>query len=73
MFRRLARRDNPVHVIEAFVDAVDLSGLGFGSATPANTGRPADRSAVLLKALFYGYLNRVQSSRCLKRETETAT
>lgn len=65
--------NNPVHVIEALVDALDLSGLGFDSATPASTGRPADRPAVLLKLYIYGYLNRVQSRRYLKRETEAAT
>ena len=55
--------DNPVHVIEAFVEALDLPALGFDGATPANTGRPAYHPAVLLKLYIYGYLNRVQSSR----------
>ena len=30
--------DNPVRVIEAFIDALDLSGLGFDGMTPAVTG-----------------------------------
>ena len=60
--------DNPVQVIEAFVEALDLPALGFDGATPANTGRPAYHPAVLLKLYIYGYLNRVQSSRRLERE-----
>src|ERR671913_687460 len=61
-------QDNPVHVIEAFVEALDLAALGFAGATPAATGRPAYHPAVLLKLYIYGYLNRVQSSRRLERE-----
>ena len=60
--------DNPVHVIDAFVEALDLLALGFDGARPANTGRPAYHPAVLLKLYIYGYLNRVQSSRRLERE-----
>jgi transposase len=60
--------DNPVQVIEAFVEALDLPALGFLGATPASTGRPAYHPAALLKLYIYGYLNRVQSSRRLERE-----
>jgi transposase len=60
--------NNAVHVIEAFVGALDLSGLGFSSAMAKATGRPAYHPAVLLKLYIYGYLNRVQSSRRLERE-----
>jgi transposase len=60
--------DNPVRVIDAFVDALDLNGLGFVRATAAETGRPGYHPAVLLKLYVYGYLNRVQSSRRLERE-----
>ena len=60
--------DNPVRVIDAFVDALDLNGLGFVRAVAAETGRPGYHPAVLLKLYVYGYLNRVQSSRRLERE-----
>jgi transposase len=60
--------DNPVRVIDAFVDALDLRGLGFDSVMPEATGRPSYHPAVLLKLYIYGYLNRVQSSRRLERE-----
>ena len=60
--------NNPVRVIDAFVDALDLAGLGFDGVDPAVTGRPSYHPSVLLKLYIYGYLNRVQSSRRLERE-----
>jgi transposase len=60
--------DNPVRVIEAFVEGLDLGGLGFEGVDPKATGRPAYHPLVLLKLYIYGYLNRVQSSRRLERE-----
>jgi transposase len=60
--------DNPVRVIDAFVEQLDLIGLGFGRCEPEVTGRPGYHPAVLLKLYIYGYLNRVQSSRRLERE-----
>ena len=60
--------DNPVRAIDAFVDALDLAGLGFDGVAPAATGRPSYHPAVLLKLYVYGYLNHVQSSRRLERE-----
>ena len=60
--------DNPVRVIDAFIDGLDLGELGFEGAEPAETGRPAYHPSVLLKLYVYGYLNRVQSSRRLERE-----
>jgi transposase len=62
--------DNPVRVIDAFVDQLDLGKLGFEGVDPAATGRPSYHPAVLLKIYIYGYLNRVQSSRRLERETQ---
>ena len=60
--------DNPVRVIDVFVDELDLDELGFERAAPEATGRPGYHPAVLLKLYVYGYLNRVQSSRRLERE-----
>jgi len=60
--------DNPVRVIDVFVDELDLGGLGFGRVEPRATGRPGYHPCVLLKLYIYGYLNRVQSSRRLERE-----
>jgi transposase len=60
--------DNPVRVIDIFVDELDLSELGFDGVDPEATGRPSYHPSVLLKLYIYGYLNRVQSSRRLERE-----
>ena len=60
--------DNPVRVIDVFVDELDLGELGFSGVDPEATGRPSYHPAVLLKLYIYGYLNRVQSSRRLERE-----
>ena len=60
--------DNPVRVIDAFVEALDLAELGFDGVEPEATGRPSYHPSVLLRLYIYGYLNRVQSSRRLERE-----
>jgi len=62
--------DNPVRVVDVFVEQLDLNQLGFKSVNPLATGRPAYHPAVLLKLYIYGYLNRIQSSRRLERERQ---
>ena len=62
--------DNPVRVVDVFVDELDLKGMGFEGAEPEATGRPAYHPGTLLKIYIYGYLNRLQSSRRLERETQ---
>ena len=62
--------DNPVRVIDLFVDELDLKALGFEGMEPEDTGRPAYHPATLLKIYIYGYLNRIQSSRRLERESQ---
>jgi transposase len=61
--------ENPVRVIDVFVDDLDISGLGF-KAEPAATGRPGYHPKTMLKLYVYGYLNRVQSSRRLEVEAQ---
>ena len=56
---------NPVRVIDAFVDALDLADLGFDGVEPEATGRPSYHPSTHLKLYIYGYLYRVQSSRRL--------
>jgi transposase len=60
--------DNPVRVIDVFVEELDLGEIGFSGVDPEVTGRPSYHPSVLLKLYIYGYLNRVQSSRRLERE-----
>src|SRR6202051_3169394 len=62
--------ENPVRVIEVFIEELDLAALGFVGVTPAATGRPRYLSSMLLKIYLYGYLNRLQSSRRLEREAQ---
>ncbi|WP_427551115.1 IS1182 family transposase [Methylomonas sp. MS20] len=62
--------DNPVRVVDVFVEQLDLGKLGFDGVTPMKTGRPAYHPTVLLKLYIYGYLNRIQSSRRLERESQ---
>lgn len=60
--------ENPVRVIDVFVDNLELGDLGFDGVDPEATGRPSYHPAVLIKLYVYGYLNAVQSSRRLERE-----
>jgi transposase len=60
--------DNPVRFIDAFVDSLDLTAVGFKRTTLAATGRPPYMPGDLLKLYIYGYLNRVRSSRKLEQE-----
>jgi transposase len=61
--------DNPVRFIDAFVEELDMSELGFERAAPAREGRPGYDPRHLLKLFIYGYLNKTRSSRRLERET----
>ena len=45
--------NNPVRVIEAFIDELDLATLGFDGVVPETTGRPAYHPATLLKIYLY--------------------
>ena len=60
--------ENPVRFLDAFVDGLDLRGLGITHAEPNDMGRPPYDPAALLKLYLYGYLYSVRSSR--KRERE---
>jgi len=62
--------NNPVRIVDVFVEHLDLGKLGFNGAEPAITGRPSYHPGVLLKLYIYGYLNRIQSSRRLEKETQ---
>ncbi len=60
--------NNPVRVVDAFVDALDLTSLDLARTVPGRMGRPKYHPSMLLKLYIYGYLNKVQSSRRLERE-----
>src|SRR3546814_19774601 len=69
-FEDYVAKDNPVRVIEVFIDELDLGALGFAGVVPDATGRPAYHPSTLLKIYLCDYLNRVQSSPRLERETQ---
>jgi len=60
--------NNPVRVIDAFVESLNLSDAGFIRTTPKETGRPSYDPKDLLKLYVYGYFNRIRSSRKLMAE-----
>ena len=60
--------DNPVRLIDAFIDKLDLQKLGFTNPVHKSEGRPPYAPAVLLKLYLYGYLNKIRSSRKLEKE-----
>ena len=62
--------DHPVRAIDAFVDSLDLSALGFQKTKAKRTGSPPFHPGDLLKLYIYGYLNKIRSSRGLARECE---
>jgi len=62
--------ENPVRFLDAFVDQLDITKLGFCHSEIKETGRPPYNPKDLLKLYLYGYLNRIRSSRLLERETQ---
>lgn len=60
--------DAPVRLFDAFVDRLDMEGLGFIRSTPKETGTPGYDPRDLLKLYIYGYFYQIRSSRKLARE-----
>jgi transposase len=60
--------DHMCRVIDAFVERLTMSDLGFERAMAAETGRPGYDPRDLLKLYLYGYLNQIRSSRRLEAE-----
>ena len=61
--------DNPVRLIDAFIDKLDLQKSGFSKTLHNSGGRPPYAPQVLLKLYLYGYLNKIRSSRKLEKES----
>ena len=62
--------DGEVRFVDAFVDHLNLSEMGFTHTEPNPEGRPPYNPRDLLKLYIYGYLNQVRSSRKLLRKSE---
>ena len=58
--------NNPVRVIEAYIDSLDMASLGFVRLQPKDTGRPAYDPRDMMKLYIYGYMNKIRSSRRYK-------
>lgn len=64
----LIDEDNSVRVIDAYVESLDLTELGFKEYSGTNRGQAPYRRSDLLKLHIYGYLNKIRSSRSLEIE-----
>jgi transposase len=60
--------DNPVRLMDAFVEKLELDKLGFTHTVHKSEGRPPYAPSVFLKLYLYGYLNKIRSSRKLEKE-----
>jgi transposase len=61
--------DNPVRLLDAFVESLNMEELGVVRAKPKEIGRPSYDPRDLLRVFIYGYLNRIRSSRRLEAAT----
>lgn len=57
--------DNPVRIIDAFVDKLNLESLGFVTFKTSSPGQKPYSRHDLLKLLLYGYISGIRSSRKL--------
>jgi len=60
--------ENPVRLIEAYVEGLDLESFGFTGTNPTAVGHPSYDPKDEIKLYLYGYLNRIRSSRRLEDE-----
>ncbi len=65
--------DNPVRLIDVFIDKLDLHQLGFSNSVHKCEGRPPYAPSILLKLYLYGYLNKIRSSRKLEKACSRRT
>lgn len=62
--------DNPVRVIDAYVDSINLERLGFVEYSSTKSGQQPYRRLDLLKIILYCYMNKIRSSRMIESETK---
>ena len=63
----IIERENPVRVIDAYVESLDMEKLGF-RIPELRTGKPPYKPQVLLKIYMYGYQERIRTTRRLEKE-----
>ena len=59
--------DNIVRFIDAYVESLDMEGLGF-KMPKGNTGTPPYKPQLKLKIYIYGYFEKIRGSRRLEKE-----
>ena len=70
----IIQNDNTARFIDAYVEKLDLTKLGFKIKTKIDSkGRPPYNPATMLKIYIYGYLNKIRSSRKLETECKRNT
>lgn len=60
--------NNPVRIMEAFIEMLDMNALNCKNANPKGVGRPPYNPKDMLKLYVYGYFNGIRTSRKLERE-----
>ena len=60
--------DNPVRVIDAYVNSIDLEDMGFAIFSGQKAGQRPYKRRDLLKLYIYCYMNRIRSSRRVEIE-----
>ncbi|WP_179239887.1 IS1182 family transposase, partial [Sedimentibacter hydroxybenzoicus] len=66
----LIGENNPVRVIDAFVNSLDIEKMGFQYAQTKETGRKPMNPSDMSKLYIYGYFNGIRTSRKLEKECE---
>ena len=61
--------DNPVRVIDVFVESLNMRDMGFTKSTTKRCGAPSYNPKDILKLYIYGYLNGIRTSRKLESAT----
>ena len=61
-------QDNPVRVIDAFINSLDMVKLGFKYAETKETGRKPKDPSDMCKLYLYCYFNGIRSSRKIENE-----
>lgn len=67
-FDEMIEKENPVRVIDAFVEMLDMKSLGCKYSEPSRVGRMPYNPKDMLKLYVYGYFNGIRTSRKLEKE-----
>lgn len=60
--------DNPIRVIDEYVETLNFIEMGFTKTTEIRPGAPGYHPSILMKLYLYGYANGIRSTRKLESE-----